>query len=65
MGDSVGDLDMSHGLENPNVVLKIGFLNFKIEQRLDEYLSLFDIVLVDDQTMNVPLKIIQKLSPQN
>jgi HAD superfamily hydrolase (TIGR01544 family) len=62
LGDSVGDLHMCDGLESPEVVLKIGFLNVKIEERLETYLDKFDIVLVDDQTMNVPLDIVKMLS---
>ena len=27
MGDNVGDLHMADGVENPNVTLRIGFLN--------------------------------------
>ena len=53
---------MCNGLENPGAVLKIGFLNFKIVERLETYLDLFDIVLIDDQTMDVPISIINKLS---
>lgn len=62
LGDSIGDLNMCNGLENPGAVLKIGFLNFKIVERLETYLDLFDIVLIDDQTMDVPMSIINKLS---
>lgn len=32
------------------------------EKRLPSFLEGFDIVLVDDQTMNVPLEILQNVS---
>jgi hypothetical protein len=40
LGDSVGDLSMCEGVEDPAAVVKIGFLNFKIEERLEHYLDL-------------------------
>ena len=30
MGDSLGDIQMSHGVPEPNNILKIGFLNDKV-----------------------------------
>ncbi|CAL4061509.1 unnamed protein product [Meganyctiphanes norvegica] len=53
LGDSLGDIKMAHGVPQPNNVLKIGFLNDKIEERMEMYKKNFDIVLVDDQTMEV------------
>lgn len=58
VGDSLGDCGMANGIDNPEAVLKIGFLNHGIDSdadqvRLAKYLAAFDIVLVDDQTMSV------------
>ena len=54
IGDSLGDLDMAAGVENPDTVLTIGFLNKNIEKNLPVYQNKFDVVLVDDQTMEFP-----------
>merc|ERR1712142_202311 len=66
MGDSLGDVGMANGVEDPEAVLKIGFLNHGVESegdkvRLDKYLEAFDIVLVDDQTMNVGQLLLDEL----
>jgi HAD superfamily hydrolase (TIGR01544 family) len=53
LGDSLGDLDMSEGAQNMEAILRIGFLNYKIEDSLLDYLNAYDIVLTDDQTMDV------------
>ncbi len=37
MGDSLGDLHMAEGIPNPNVILKIGFLNKNNEKDLAKY----------------------------
>ena len=54
IGDSLGDLDMAAGVENPDTVLTIGFLNKNYEKNLPVYQNKFDVVLVDDQTMEFP-----------
>jgi len=54
LGDSLGDLKMADGVKNPDVVLTVGFLNKNIEDSLETYKENFDIVLVDDQTMDFP-----------
>ncbi|XP_058504328.1 cytosolic 5'-nucleotidase 3 isoform X1 [Solea solea] len=61
MGDSLGDLSMADGVQNTEHVLKIGFLNDKVEERLDKYLESYDIVLVKDETLEVPNAILQKV----
>ncbi|KAG0711589.1 7-methylguanosine phosphate-specific 5'-nucleotidase [Chionoecetes opilio] len=58
MGDSLGDIKMAMGVPQPSSVLKIGFLNDKIDERLEVFMDNFDIVLLDDQTMDVTNSIV-------
>merc|ERR1712190_432874 len=46
LGDSVGDVTMADGLSVE--MLKIGFLNEKVDERLAQYRKLFDIVVLND-----------------
>lgn len=66
MGDSLGDCSMADGAPGisppptgPSTLLRIGFLDHDVEQRLESYVENFDMVLVDDQTMDVPLAIFE------
>lgn len=54
MGDSLGDAHMTQGMDHLKNILKIGFLYDHVDLVLPEYMDTFDIVLVDDQTMEVP-----------
>ncbi|XP_064537951.1 7-methylguanosine phosphate-specific 5'-nucleotidase [Drosophila montana] len=54
MGDSLGDADMAAGVPASSHIMKIGFLFDHVEANMDKYMNTFDIVLVDDQTMDVP-----------
>uniref|UniRef100_A0A4W5R501 5'-nucleotidase n=2 Tax=Hucho hucho TaxID=62062 RepID=A0A4W5R501_9TELE len=54
VGDSLGDLTMADGVHGMENILKIGFLNDKVEERKTAYLNAYDIVLVKDETMDVP-----------
>lgn len=65
MGDSIGDLRMADGAAKCSNVLRIGFLNDKIDERLQTYLDAFDIVLVNDQTMDVPNAIVKRITSNN
>ncbi|XP_050451153.1 7-methylguanosine phosphate-specific 5'-nucleotidase [Cataglyphis hispanica] len=61
MGDTIGDASMVDELEDTKTVLKIGFLYEHVEASLDSFMEKFDIVLVDDQTMQVPMEILQSI----
>ena len=65
IGDSLGDVRMADGIEDINVVLSIGFLNKNVEANLSEYKRCFDIVLVDDQTMDFPLALLEDILDAN
>ncbi|CAM9322756.1 unnamed protein product [Lampetra planeri] len=54
LGDSLGDLTMADGVHNIENILKIGFLNDKVDERRQTYLDSYDIVLVKDETLEVP-----------
>ncbi|KAK3732734.1 hypothetical protein RRG08_005899 [Elysia crispata] len=53
LGDTLGDLGMAKGADNIECILKIGFLNFKVEENLDVYMEHFDIVIVEDESLAV------------
>lgn len=53
MGDNIGDAGMAEGMEHCDVVIKVGFLGHKAEGNLENYLKKFDIVLVNDPTMDI------------
>lgn len=52
---------MVEGLKNPNVVLKIGFVNDKVRDRLDAYKKAFDVLILYDGNMDFPLQLIQDI----
>ncbi|XP_011157804.1 7-methylguanosine phosphate-specific 5'-nucleotidase [Solenopsis invicta] len=61
MGDTIGDAHMVQGIKDTKAVLKIGFLYEHVEASLDSFMENYDIVLVDDQTMQVPMEIVQNV----
>ncbi|XP_028267540.1 cytosolic 5'-nucleotidase 3-like [Parambassis ranga] len=62
MGDSIGDLTMADGVQDMENILKIGFLNDKVEERKQPYLDSYDIVLIKDETLEVPNAILLYLT---
>ncbi|XP_059051333.1 7-methylguanosine phosphate-specific 5'-nucleotidase-like [Achroia grisella] len=53
MGDNIGDAGMAEGMEHCDVVVKIGYLSRNVEENLQNYRDKFDIVLVNEHTMDV------------
>ncbi len=45
LGDSLGDVGMSKGMQNPGAILKIGFLNDNINEHMESYLNSYDVVI--------------------
>lgn len=66
LGDSPRDVDMSEGMAHPaERTLNIGFVNDKVIERLDTYLTCgFDILLFDDCGYEVPMHLLQNICSQ-
>ncbi|KAL4709329.1 hypothetical protein ACJJTC_007061 [Scirpophaga incertulas] len=62
MGDSIGDAGMAEGMEHCDVVIKVGFLGRNVDGNLPNYLDKFDIVLVNDPTMDVVNAILELIA---
>jgi hypothetical protein len=52
---------MAESLKNTQNVLKIGFLNSYSPSMLETYMDLFDIVIVEDSTFNIPNEILKNI----
>ncbi len=61
LGDSLGDLGMVSDL-NTNLIIKIGFLNEDVENKLELYKSKFDVVITNDGSMNYVNKLLDELN---
>ncbi|KAM4874382.1 cytosolic 5'-nucleotidase 3A [Thomomys bottae] len=61
LGDSQGDLQMADGVANVQNILKIGYLNDRVEELLEKYMDSYDIVLVQDESLEVANSIFQKI----
>uniref|UniRef100_A0A3P9QGZ7 5'-nucleotidase n=1 Tax=Poecilia reticulata TaxID=8081 RepID=A0A3P9QGZ7_POERE len=59
LGDSLGDLSMADGVSTAQNILTVGFLNDQVEERKESFLNSFDIVLLRDETMDVPNAILR------
>ncbi|KAI9983125.1 hypothetical protein PInf_007052 [Phytophthora infestans] len=56
LGDSRGDVRMADGLDADEII-RIGFLNLKVDEALEEYLELYDVVFTDDASL-VPVQML-------
>ncbi|TPX59319.1 5'-nucleotidase [Powellomyces hirtus] len=61
MGDSLGDLRMGQGLKH-DTQLTIGFLNHDQELLIEQYSEAFDIVVLDDASMDICNLILEAVS---
>ncbi|XP_055339985.1 7-methylguanosine phosphate-specific 5'-nucleotidase-like isoform X2 [Paramacrobiotus metropolitanus] len=61
MGDMLGDLRMADGMRAKENVITIGFLNSKVQDSFPLYRDSFDIVLMDDQTMDIPIAVVESV----
>ena len=60
IGDSLGDLGMSEGLKH-NEIIRVGFLNDNKERLMKEYADKFDIVILDDGSMDYVNELLEKI----
>jgi len=51
LGDSLGDIGMIKGFDYDNLI-KIGFLNEKIEESLPYYKKIYDVLILNDSSMD-------------
>ncbi|KAK6026262.1 hypothetical protein OSTOST_07799 [Ostertagia ostertagi] len=58
----MGDIHMDVGVEKDGPTLKIGFLNSDVQSLLDHYMDVYDVVLVQDQSMKVPDTVVQAIA---
>lgn len=60
LGDSLGDLGMSEGIEH-DCIIRVGFLNENKEEFLQKYMEAFDVVITDDGGMGYVNGLLQKI----
>ncbi|CAM9219930.1 unnamed protein product [Laminaria digitata] len=63
LGDSLGDLNMAKGAGSGEV-LTVGFLNDKVEERLDTYTSAYDVVILGDGNFDFVLQLLEDVAPK-
>jgi cytosolic 5'-nucleotidase 3 len=61
LGDTLGDVGMIGGMKNLKNILKIGFLNRSTPAKLNLYMSVFDIVICDNPTFDLPNVILNNI----
>eukprot|EP00053_Salpingoeca_punica_P019460 m.197033 g.197033 ORF g.197033 m.197033 type:complete len:301 (-) comp17657_c0_seq1:3252-4154(-) len=60
LGDSLGDVNMTQGLDE-HTIIKIGFLNIRIEEQMSRYMDVYDVVLLNDAPMDYPNELLDFL----
>ncbi|GJM96030.1 hypothetical protein PR202_ga12834 [Eleusine coracana subsp. coracana] len=62
LGDHIGDLGMSDGLNYENRIA-VGFLNTNVEKSLKDYSEAFDILYLNDAPMRGVVELVSELCP--
>jgi 5'-nucleotidase len=60
LGDGLGDADMAEGSDY-NDIIKIGFLNEKVEENLQSFKDKFDVVILGDPDMSYVNDLLQEI----
>lgn len=60
LGDSIGDIGMSRGFDYKNLI-KIGFLNYDVQENLKEFKKNFDIVILNDGNMDFVNELLKEI----
>lgn len=60
LGDSIGDVHMANSLEDVSSIVRIGFLNRNVESNLDLYRRIYDDVILNDGTLELPVEFIRQ-----
>ncbi|KAF4043702.1 Pyrimidine 5'-nucleotidase (UMPH-1) [Phytophthora infestans] len=61
LGDSQGDARMAEGLST-NEIIRVGFLNVHVDEKLDEYLDLYDVVFTHDASLVPVQKLVEQIT---
>ncbi|CAN0252713.1 unnamed protein product, partial [Phaeothamnion confervicola] len=61
LGDSLGDLSMAAGLDS-RTLLTIGFLNDRVPERLNQYLAVYDVVIIGDAGLEFIAELLRELN---
>ncbi|XP_075436418.1 LOW QUALITY PROTEIN: 7-methylguanosine phosphate-specific 5'-nucleotidase [Ascaphus truei] len=65
LGDTLGDLTMADGVADVENILRIGFLNDKVEEQQELFLQSYDIVLLRDETLDVANGVLRYILAKN
>ena len=60
LGDSIFDIDMASGFDCKNLI-KIGFLNEEIESNLENYKKAFDILILNDSSIEFVNQLLKEI----
>ncbi len=60
LGDSLGDVGMITGFDYDNLI-KIGFLNEKVDENIEKYKENFDIILLNDTNINYVNELVKEI----
>ncbi|OQA32055.1 MAG: Pyrimidine 5'-nucleotidase (UMPH-1) [archaeon ADurb.Bin336] len=60
LGDTLDDLQMVEGIKY-NEIIQIGFLNNNIEENLEQYKKAYDVVILNDGSMNFVNKLLKQI----